>query len=129
MLMPLDEVVRTPLPVLVTLPVTTALLLTKMQLPVAELLLTEATVPPLWVMLQGDTAHAAGAPPPTKSAATELVASRSRARRRPKFVRPFTLTPPPQPEAIYSHSRLADDSRPTNRKACKSLKNQAFIMI
>lgn len=41
--------VSTPVLVLETLPVTSALFSTRMQLPVAELLLTEATVPPFCV--------------------------------------------------------------------------------
>src|SRR5579862_338077 len=68
--------VRTPVLVLVTLPETLALFSTRIRLPVAELLLTEAVDPPFWMTLQfGPTARAGGAPPPTSSAATELDAS------------------------------------------------------
>src|ERR1700724_1788129 len=75
---PMPVAVRTPLPVLMTLPVTVALLCTLMQLPVGELLLTVATVPPVWVTLHGGGTASAGGAPPITRAATELVVSSSK---------------------------------------------------
>ncbi len=93
-------VVRTPDEVLMTLPVTTAPFSTRMQLPVAELLLTVPTVPPFWMILQF-CANADGAPPPISSAATEHDASSS--------PRPPRTPPPPLP-----HARIQTSNADTN---------------
>ena len=78
---PAPLVVRTPK--LLTLPETTAPFSMRMQFPVGELLLNpEGAAPPFWMIWQF-CANAGGAPPPSKSAATELDASRSRSRRPP----------------------------------------------